>query len=244
MILVEHANAIVRDAFGEFGEHIHVLTSFQREGLVIIDLALRANPNCKIVTIDTGRLPVATLKMMELVESHFGIPVDRIQPDAAEVEAMTSLHGMDLFRESVANRMLCCEVRKVRPLKRLESGAKAVFVGLRRGQAQSRAEVPVFERGAGLVRVSPLAEWSAEDVLQYTKDRGLPEHPLYAANYRTIGCEPCTRAVLAGEHERAGRWWWEDEADKECGLHFSADGRAMRKVDFLLSELLNQVTAK
>lgn len=241
---LERAQSIVREALVEFGDSICVLTSFQREGIVIVDLALRWNAACRVVTIDTGRLPATTLAMVDRIEKHFGITVERLTPEPAEVEAMVGGHGIDLFRESVPKRMLCCEVRKVRPLRQLESTARAVFVGLRRDQSESRADIPVVERQKTLVRVSPLADWSAGDVLEYTRKYELPEHPLYAAGYSTIGCDPCTRAVAVGEPERSGRWWWENEADKECGLHFAADGRVIRTVDVLVEDLLVQVAAK
>src|ERR1019366_7869238 len=102
----------------------------------------------------------------------------------------------------------------------------------------SRAEIDVFDRTSSPVKISPLASWSAEDVAGYTLEHELPEHPLYAAGYTSIGCDPCTRAVAAGEDERAGRWWWESDAAKECGLHFSADGKAERAVDVLLRDVL------
>jgi len=153
---------------------------------------------------------------------------------------MVQSQGLDLFRDSVAQRMACCQVRKVRPLaKRLEKAA-AFFTGLRRSQSESRADIEVIDRSSTPVKINPLAAWSSQDVYQYTADNRLPEHPLYAAGYTSIGCDPCTRAVTAGEDERAGRWWWETNAAKECGLHFTADGRAERTVDVLLREILER----
>ena len=122
---------------------------------------------------------------------------------------MVALHGRDLFRENVPNRMLCCEIRKSRPLARGLAGLAAFFTGLRRAQAKSRASIEVFDRSGASVKISPLADWTTEDVIRYTHEQGLPEHPLYAAGYTSIGCDPCTRPVVAGEDERAGRWWWE-----------------------------------
>jgi phosphoadenosine phosphosulfate reductase len=154
-----------------------------------------------------------------------------------------SRHGLDLFYDSVPNRMLCCDIRKSRPLKLGLKGLAAFFTGLRRAQAKSRASIEVFDRSSEQVKISPLADWTTEDVIRYTRERDLPEHALYAAGYTSIGCDPCTRAVVAGEDERAGRWWWESEdAVKECGLHFSADGRAERTVDVLLREVLESAS--
>ncbi|MDP9053812.1 MAG: phosphoadenylyl-sulfate reductase, partial [Acidobacteriota bacterium] len=133
----------------------------------------------------------------------------------------------------------CCEIRKSRPLARGLSGLAAFFTGLRRAQAKSRAGIEAFDRSGPSVKISPLIEWTTEDVVRYTRENGLPEHPLYEAGYTSIGCDPCTRPVVAGEDERAGRWWWESpEAVKECGLHFSADGKAERVVDVLLRDVL------
>ena len=165
--------------------------------------------------------------------------VGPIRPDSHAVETRVSKHGLDLFYDGVPNRMLCCDIRKSRPLKLGLAGIAAYFTGLRRAQAKSRANIEVFDRSAGQVKVSPLADWTTEDVVRYTAESGLPEHALYSAGYTSIGCDPCTRAIVAGEDERAGRWWWEtEEAVKECGLHFSADGKAERTVDVLLREVL------
>ncbi|MGD1071763.1 MAG: phosphoadenylyl-sulfate reductase [Bryobacteraceae bacterium] len=232
------ARQTIHAALAEFGESLAVLTSFQREGVIILDLVMQVAPRTPVMTIDTGRLPAATFRMIDGIERRYGIAVERIVPDPHEVSSMIERHGRDLFRDGVALRMLCCNVRKVRPLARRIVGVGAFFNGMRRAQDESRANIEIFDRSSSPVKISPLADWSAEDVARYTLDHGLPEHPLYAAGYTSIGCDPCTRAVTAGEDERAGRWWWELDAAKECGLHFSADGKAERTVDVLLRELL------
>jgi phosphoadenosine phosphosulfate reductase len=236
---VASARRIVVAAIEKFGSSVIVLSSFQREDVIVTDLVLSVAPATRILTLDTGRVPPATDQIIADVERRYSIAVERIIPDANEVAAMVTLYGRDLFRENVPNRMLCCDIRKSRPLARGLSGVSAYFTGLRRAQAKSRATIEVFDRSGASVKISPLADWTTEDVARYTHERGLPEHPLYAAGYTSIGCDPCTRAVVAGEDERAGRWWWESpEAVKECGLHFSADGRAERTVDVLLREVL------
>jgi phosphoadenosine phosphosulfate reductase len=236
---VASAREVVADAIREFGSSVIVLSSFQREDVIVTDLVLKAAPATRILTLDTGRVPPATNQIIADVESRYAIAVELIVPDANEVAAMVALHGRDLFRENVPNRMLCCDIRKSRPLARGLSGVAAYFTGLRRAQAKSRATIEVFDRSGASVKISPLADWTTEDVARYTHEHSLPEHPLYAAGYTSIGCDPCTRSVVAGEDERAGRWWWESpEAVKECGLHFSADGRAERTVDVLLREVL------
>ncbi len=237
------AREIIATAVREFSDSLAILTSFQREGLVVLDLVLGVAPRTPVLTIDTGRLPAATYDVIAEVEKRYNTRVELIVPDPAEVEAMISLHGRDLFVESVANRMLCCQLRKVRPLERYMTrnpGISACFMGLRRGQSETRANVDFVDRSTDPFRIHAIADWSADDVLRYTVDHSLPEHPLYAAGYTSIGCDPCTRAVSPGEDERAGRWWWESEADKECGIHFTPDGRAERQVDVLLRDVLAQ----
>jgi phosphoadenosine phosphosulfate reductase len=234
-------DTVIQTCISEFGDSLVVLTSFQREGMVIIDMVMNVNHSIPVLTIDTGRLPAATLEMIATVEERYGITVERLCPDATEVATMVSSHGNDLFYEGVPHRMLCCNVRKVRPLARRMAGVSAYFTGIRRDQSDARGTVEAVDRSTSPVRISPLADWSAEDVAAYTRLHNLPEHPLYSFGYSSIGCEPCTRAVKPGESERAGRWWWETDADKECGIHFSPDGRAERTVDVLLREVLVKV---
>jgi phosphoadenosine phosphosulfate reductase len=238
---VAASREIIYAAIREFGASLAVLSSFQREDVIVTDLVLKAAPQTRVLTLDTGRVPPSTNKIIAEIESRYSIKVERIVPDPREVESMVALHGLNLFRDSVPNRMLCCDIRKARPLARGLVGLAAFFTGLRRAQAKSRASIEIFDRSAAQVKISPLADWSTEDVVRYTQEHGLPEHPLYAEGYTSIGCDPCTRPVVAGEDERAGRWWWESpEAVKECGLHFSADGRAERTVDVLLREVLRE----
>ncbi len=193
-----------------------------------------------ILTIDTGKLPAATHRMIDAVEQRYGVAVERICPDESEVAAMVGDHGENLFYDSVPQRMLCCNVRKVRPLTRRMSSVGAYFAGLRREQGGERLGIEEIDRSGTQVKISPLADWSAADVERYTRDQNLPVHDLYSAGYTSIGCDPCTRATAVGEGERAGRWWWESDADKECGIHFTPDGRAERTVDVLLRDLLTR----
>ena len=234
---------VIESALAEFGSSLVVLTSFQREGMVIIDMLMKLGVQIPVLTIDTGRLPEATGHFIGTVEQHYGIVVERILPDPNEVAAMVEAHGQDLFYDAVPRRMLCCNVRKVRPLTRRMASVGAYLTGIRRDQSELRATVDIVDRSTTPVRISPLADWSATDVAKYTREHGLPEHPLYSAGYTSIGCDPCTRAVRPGEQERAGRWWWEGDADKECGIHFSPDGRAERTVDVLLRDLFTKVNA-
>jgi thioredoxin-dependent adenylylsulfate APS reductase len=238
---LEHASApsLLEWAIGEFGDSLAIATAFQAEGMVILDMVSRLPRRVRVLTLDTGRLPEETYKMIETVRERYGIAVETVAPDTGEVEAMVGLHGPNLFYREVPLRNLCCEVRKVRPLERKLRELKAWMAGLRRGQSDSRADVRKVEEIEGRLKLSPLADWSAAEVSGYIREHDVPMHPLYAAGYRSIGCAPCTRAVAVGEDERAGRWWWELEAnDKECGIHFTPEGKAERKLDVLLSEIL------
>jgi len=228
---------LLSKTLSDFGRSFAIATSFQDEGMVLVDMALGISPQARILTVDTGRLPTATLDMIGVVERHYGIKVEIARPDPAEVAAMTSRFGQNLFRDDTAFRRLCCEVRKVRPLDAI-ADVRAWAFGLRREQSESRRDIAQMEEVGGKLKLHPLAAWTKSEVADYLREHDVPRHPLYAAGYATIGCDPCTRSVEAGEDERAGRWWWEQDADKECGIHFSPDGRAERRLDVLLSEVL------
>lgn len=235
------AEEILSWALEAHGDSFAVSTSFQSEGMVIVDMVARMTKNPRVFTLDTGRLPAETYRMIETVRERYGITVEMVCPDAAEVESMVALHGPNLFFRQIPMRMLCCNMRKVRPLDRKLKELKGWAVGLRRTQNDSRADVRKVDLNAAPVKISPLADWTAEQVEDYISRHDVPRHALYARGYTSIGCDPCTRAVEPGEGERAGRWWWEQEADKECGIHFTADGRVQRTVDVLLEEVLGAV---
>ncbi len=237
------AQEIVDWAIHTYGRKLAFTTSFQSEGMVVIDMAARHSQDIRVLTLDTGRLPEETYGMIETVRARYGITVECIAPEAEEVERMTTLHGPNLFYASVAKRRLCCEIRKVRPLERRLAAFDAWVTGLRRGQNATRGSLAKVEESGGRVKISPLADWSKEQVEAYTQEFDVPRHPLYERGYTSIGCGPCTRAPLEGEDERAGRWWWEQDAAKECGLHFTADGKAERTVDVLLREVTEPARA-
>jgi thioredoxin-dependent adenylylsulfate APS reductase len=206
--------------------------------MVIVDMMSRITKNPRVITLDTGRLPAETYEMIETVRDRYGVSVETVCPDASELESMVALHGPNLFYRQTALRMLCCNIRKVRPLERKIKDLKAWAVGLRRSQNELRAGVRKVDLDAAPVKISPLADWTSEQVAEYIRRNDVPRHPLYAQGYTSIGCEPCTRAVEAGEGERAGRWWWEQDTNKECGINFTPDGRAQRTVDVLLEQVL------
>jgi len=234
------AETLVRWAIEEYGPRFAVVTSFQSEGMIVLDMAVRISPEVRVITLDTGHLPPETYEIMNSVRNRYGIPIEVVVPDPTEVQEMVTRFGLNLFRNSVAERRLCCEVRKVRPLTRKLTDVSAYAVGLRRGQGDSRTDVPKIGEDSGRLKLSPVADWTREQVLAYTREHDLPVHPLYSAGYTSIGCAPCTRPTVSGEAERAGRWWWETDGNGECGLHFTADGRIERSVDVLLREILTK----
>lgn len=204
---------------------VALVASFQAESGVLIDMAASQGIRPEVLTIDTGRLPEATHEVIDAFRRRYDIELRVLTPDPAEVTQMVELHGPNLFRESVALRQSCCSVRKVRPLDRALRDYDAWITGLRRDQTASRQATPTVATDhahGGITKVAPLAGWSRRDVDAYIERHDIPRHPLYARGYTSIGCAPCTRAITAGEPERAGRWWWEENSSKECGLHEAA----------------------
>jgi phosphoadenosine phosphosulfate reductase len=173
-----------------------------------------------VFTLDTGRLFPETYELIARTSERY-VPVRVYFPDATEVEEMVVAHGIDLFRDSVAARKRCCEVRKVRPLRRAQAGLEAWACGLRSGQGATRKHVDVVEwdEAAALVKINPLASWSEDDVWAYAREHDVVYNPLHDSGFPSIGCAPCTRAIEPGEDVRAGRWWWESAEQRECGLH-------------------------
>jgi len=214
--------AVIAWALERWHFRIALCTSFQAEGMVILDMAWRINPNVQVFTIDTGRLPQETYDIIEQVRDRYGIEVKVYFPDAHQVEAMVQDHGPNLFYRSVEGRLLCCHMRKVEPIQRALSGLDAWITGLRREQGASRANIHKIEidhEHGGLAKINPLGNWSHEEVWDYIRTYRVPYHILYDQGYTSIGCAPCTRPTQAGEDPRAGRWWWEENVPKECGIH-------------------------
>jgi len=218
------ASEILQWALEAYGDSFAIATSFQKESTVLIDLASRVTPHVRAFTLDTGRLPEETYRMMDTVRERYGIPIEVVFPDREEVERMATEYGPNLFLDSVERRKMCCEVRKVRPLERKLKELRAWATGLRREQAETRTHIPKAGVVDGRMKISPLADWTAAQLDEYIRVHQVPVHPLYARGYTSIGCGPCTRAIRAGEPQRAGRWWWEQEGGKECGIHFATDG--------------------
>ena len=231
------AEEVLSWALSAYGDSLAISTSFQKEGMVVIDMATRINPRVRVFTIDTGRLPEETHQMMETVRQRYGIPVEIVFPEASEVESMIATHGPNLFYREVTLRKLCCHIRKVRPLERKLATLSAWVVGLRRSQTESRADIAKVESRDAIVKISPLADWTSHDVDDYILRHDVPVHPLYAKGFPSIGCGPCTRATFDCEDQRAGRWWWEQNTEKECGIHIAPSGQIVRQVDALLAQI-------
>lgn len=209
------------DTFG--ADEIAVVTALQAEGMAIVDMAVAMRPDIRILTVDTLRLPQATYRYLdEVTERYPTARVEVLTPDPVAVSAMETRHGRDLFKDSVPKRLQCCNIRKVQPLVKALGSVDCWITGLRREQWASRAAIRKVELDHdhdGIVKLNPLADWSKDEVWDYLSDHDVPIHPLYAQGYTSIGCDPCTRPVAEGEDDRAGRWWWETNAPKECGIH-------------------------
>jgi phosphoadenosine phosphosulfate reductase len=205
-------------------------TSLSAEDMVLADLILGRGLPIEIFLLDTGRLHGDTLCMLERIERRYGPAVRVVQPDPGAVADYVARFGRDGFYGSAELRERCCAIRKTEPLARALAGKRAWVTGLRRAQSAGRAQVLIEEWDAvnGLAKFNPLAYWSDAEVWQYLRANHVPVNPLYEQGYRSIGCAPCTRPVLPGEDARSGRWWWEREGARECGLHLAPGGRLIR----------------
>ena len=227
-------------AFERFGDRVAIITSFQVDSLVLLDMAWNINPDVRVITVDTGRLPQETYELIDKVRDKYNIKIEVRYPEAAHVEGMVRKHGMNLFRKSVPMRLLCCHFRKVIPLQNALEDLDAWITGLRRDQWATRAnirKVDLDHDHGGIVKLNPLADWSEDDVWAYIREYDVPYHPLYDQGYTSIGCVPCTRPIQPGEDNRAGRWWWETNAPKECGMHCPIEtGGFMHEVHAILGD--------
>lgn len=197
-------------------------SSFGAEDAAITDMMIKVNPEFRFFTLDTGRLPQATYDIMDDVGKKYGIKFEVLFPDTIEVQQMVREKGMNLFYDSVENRKLCCEIRKVHPTNKMLKTLDGWITGLRRDQTSNRNEARMFEidtQHDDILKINPIIDWTWDQVWKYIKENNVPYNKLLDKGYPSIGCEPCTRAIKDGEDLRAGRWWWENEGHKECGLH-------------------------
>jgi phosphoadenosine phosphosulfate reductase len=206
-------------------------TSLGLEDQVLTHLIIESGITVEFATLDTGRLFPQTYALWHQTESRYGIRIRAFYPQSAALEALVERQGIDGFYASLEARKACCNIRKVAPLGRALSGASGWITGLRADQSTARGDTPFAETNAqyGLVKFNPLLDWSRERAAQFADTNAIPVSALHDKGFLSIGCAPCTRAVQPGEPERAGRWWWEDEAKKECGLHIGPDGRLQPK---------------
>jgi phosphoadenosine phosphosulfate reductase len=201
-------------------------TSFGIEDQFIAHSIFTQGLDFDVATIDTGRLFPETYDLWERTEARYARRIRAVYPQAAPLEALVEEQGVNGFYKSVEARKACCYVRKVEPLGRLLAGVSGWITGLRADQSQARAEAPLiaFDATRKLLKINPIADYTREQVVAATQEFSVPVNDLHAKGFLSIGCAPCTRALEPGEDERAGRWWWEQDDKKECGLHVGEDG--------------------
>ncbi len=205
----------------EFKGKIAFSTSFGQEDQVITDIIFKNNINIDVFTLDTGRFFEETYKVWNKTSEKYDKKITVYFPDREEVETLVNEKGIYSFYESIENRKECCNIRKVKPLKRALKDIDLWITGLRAEQSQARQELEYFsfEESFNLTKFNPLKDWNLEDTLSYLKENSVPYNLLHDKGFISIGCSPCTRAIKEDEDIRSGRWWWEDKSKKECGLH-------------------------
>jgi phosphoadenosine phosphosulfate reductase len=203
-------------------------TGFGLEGQIIFHLISTNNLDSGTVTLDTGRLFPESYALWAQTEERYGRRIEAIYPQARELQQLIARQGINGFYKSLEARLSCCHVRKVEPLGRALTGAQAWITGLRADQSRQRrsARFAEFDAHRVLIKVNPLLDWTREQALDFARAHEVPVNPLHAAGFASIGCAPCTRAIVPGEPERAGRWWWEADGKTECGLHLKQPSAA------------------
>lgn len=207
-------------------QHDNITLSFSgAEDVVLIDMATKIRPDIAVFSLDTGRLHAETYEFIEKVRKHYNISIDVLSPNAAAVQALVAEKGLYSFYED--DHKECCGIRKVGPLRKHLLGVDAWVTGQRKDQSPgTRAQIPVIQSDRAfarpseeLIKYNPLVNWSSAQVWQYIEENDVPYNTLHDKGFVSIGCEPCTRPTRPGQHEREGRWWWEESTKKECGLH-------------------------
>ncbi len=214
---------LLRTFIQRFPGRLVLASSMAVEDQVLTDMIVEIDPSVSIITLDTGRLPQETHETIEATQKHYDIDIQVLTPDSAQVEAMVREYGANLFYDSVENRKRCCHVRKIEPLNRGLKDKDVWVCGLRKEQSVTRTDLePIaWDEQFGLIKLSPLLDWTTEQVWDYVRKHDVPYNSLHDKGYPSIGCAPCTRPVAEGEDIRAGRWWWERPEHKECGLHWN-----------------------
>lgn len=220
---------LLAGAVRQFGRVIYA-NSLGAEAMVLTDLIATEVPQIDMVSIDTGRLHEETYELLEKLQRRYGNRIRVIHPDAEELTSLVAKQGINGFFHSPEARVACCNTRKVVPFKRFVAGYSAWVTGVRREQSKARSLGSPIEWDSqhGLHKVSPLLDWTEDQVWSYIRTRKLPYNVLHDRQYPSIGCAPCTRAVQPGEDSRAGRWWWENPEGRECGLHPSTRTAAVQ----------------
>jgi phosphoadenosine phosphosulfate reductase len=204
-----------------YKKEIAFASSMGAEDQIITHFLSQIDKSVRIFTLDTGRLFPETYSLISRTKSHFEINIEIFFPDTANIEKMVNSKGINLFYESIENRKLCCNIRKIEPLKRAFKGLKVWICGLRREQAVTRQNMQMVEwdNENQLIKINPLINWKEDDIWNFINKQGIPYNKLHDNGFPSIGCQPCTRSISKEEDVRAGRWWWENPETKECGLH-------------------------
>jgi len=217
---VATAIAVLKQAAAEHAGQVVQATSLGAEDMVLTDLIARHKIAIALGTLETGKLHAETSALIPRIEQRYGLKVEVYRPEAEAVIHFVRNHGEKAMYDSLDLRKGCCAIRKLEPLSRMLASRTAWVTGLRREQSNNRGDVPFSEPDdKGRTKFNPLADWTWNDVWHYIAANEVPYNPLHDQFMPSIGCEPCTRAIAVGEDFRAGRWWWEDEKAKECGLH-------------------------
>lgn len=205
----------------EYRGAIALSSSLSVEDQLLTEMVVNIDPNTRIFTLDTGRLFPETYDLIDRTSKKYKKSIEVFFPDPVDVEPMVRDKGMNLFYSSIENRKLCCNLRKLKPLARAMKGLEVWITGLRREQSVTRVDMQMIEwdENNNLLKLNPLINWTEDEVWKRVKERNIPYNPLHKKGFVSIGCQPCTRAVLPGEDPRAGRWWWENPDTRECGLH-------------------------
>ena len=209
-------------AFDNLHPKLAKASSFGAEDAAIIDMMFKINSDSRLFTLETGRLPKETFDVIEQVEQRYNTKIEKLYPDQNEVEKMVKEKGLNCFYDSIDNRKLCCGIRKVHPMNKMLATLDGWITGLRSDQTQNRqtsTKIEIDEQHDSMVKLNPILDWTWEQTMGYIKENDIPYNKLIDQGFPSIGCEPCTRAIKPGEDLRAGRWWWENQSDKECGLH-------------------------
>ena len=214
---------ILNWAIDELHPNIALASSFQAQGVALIDILMKTKPNARIFTLDTGRLNKETYDVMEQIGTKYNTKIEVLFPKKNEVEEMVREHGINLFYKGIENRLLCCQIRKTNPLNKFLDTLDGWITSIRRNQTDKRAnanKLEIDELHGGILKINPIVDWTEEMVWNYIRENEVPYNKLHDMNYPSIGCAPCTRPIKEGEDPRAGRWWWESGSSKECGIHF------------------------